>query len=193
MEAKFEFTLSNGQICRFEARYKAKLTEKITDADGYKIVTGNEVTEDALLTAFVGNKEISECNNPNFWTLTDTTKGYKKVWGLPVGFNDPKKAQEYEAWIQKVIESGKSPEVKELDKKKRQLEIKKYQTILEAAEKQENIPTNAEKQAYLKIYRNTYNEGGEGWKPEIISKEEYEYAKKRLKKLEELQRKTEKC
>lgn len=64
-------------------------------------------------------------------------------------------------------------------------EITRLEKIIAKAEQQNEIPTKAEKAEKLRAYNNLHNEGGEGYVPWIVSREEYETAKEELKKLEE--------
>ena len=61
---------------------------------------------------------------------------------------------------------------KEIEKK-----IKAAKETIEKAEAQEDIPTRAEAQRRMKEYNDINNEGGFGYVPYIVSREEYEEAK----------------
>lgn len=56
-------------------------------------------------------------------------------------------------------------------------EINAAMEIITKAEAQADIPTAAEAADRIKQYNNVYNEGGEGYVPEIITAEQYEQAK----------------
>lgn len=62
-------------------------------------------------------------------------------------------------------------------------EIAHLEKIIAKAEQQAEIPTKEEKAEQLRAYNNLHNEGGEGYVPWIVSREEYQAAKKDLKKL----------
>lgn len=64
-------------------------------------------------------------------------------------------------------------------------EIARLEKIIEKAEQQKEIPTTAEKAEQLRAYNNLHNEGGEGYVPWIVSREEYQAAKEELKRLKE--------
>lgn len=64
-------------------------------------------------------------------------------------------------------------------------EIARLEKIIKKAEQQNELPTKAEKAAKLKAYNNLHNEGGEGYVPWIVSREEYQAAREELKRLKE--------
>lgn len=65
------------------------------------------------------------------------------------------------------------------EKKAKEIErqIEYWKQIIKMAEAQQDIPSREEVKKRLKIYNDTYNEGGEGFLPYIVSREEYESAK----------------
>ena len=91
-------------------------------------------------------------------------------------------------WI--ITEEEKAKYI-ELNKKKLEQERKKdieeqikyWQEIIAKAEAQKCIPTKEQKKAMLKEYIDTYNEGGEGYVPQIISIETYNNAHEMLSSL----------
>ena len=62
-------------------------------------------------------------------------------------------------------------------------EVAALESIIATAEAQASIPTKAEHAAYLRRLNNLYNEGGEGYLPSRITREQYEQAKARLSEL----------
>ena len=55
--------------------------------------------------------------------------------------------------------------------------------VISMAESQKDIPTDAEKRERLAAYNDLYNEGGSGYLPSIISREDYDAAKRELTEL----------
>lgn len=187
MRGTFEFKLKSGKVCTIEATYECVMETEIFDADGQKIA-GQAKPSTAgrcSMTAYIDGKEIDSCNNPSFWQLIDVNNGTAKgIWGIKIGFTDMEDARKYEEWITGIMESGKSDEVKAYEKAEKEKEnkekIENAKKIIEKAEKQEDIPIQAEAERRMKEYNETMNEGGEGYVPHIISLEEYEFAKKIL-------------
>ncbi|MCV2519429.1 hypothetical protein LDK59_02970 [Melissococcus plutonius] len=66
-------------------------------------------------------------------------------------------------------------------------ELDRLNNIIETAEKEgiENLMNESEKRVYLRVYNNAQNEGGEGYIPRIVSREQYEAALVDLAKLQE--------
>lgn len=77
------------------------------------------------------------------------------------------------------IEAGeKTVSTKEIDKEEKET-YDRYAHTVEKAEEQgvDGLMTDAEKTDYLNAYHKVQNEGGQGFLPNIISKEQYEHAK----------------
>ena len=68
----------------------------------------------------------------------------------------------------------------EAERKECEETIKYLEATIARAEAQRDIPSRAEAKRQMKAYNDVYNEGGEGYVPHIISREEYEAAKERL-------------
>lgn len=184
MNGTFEFKLSNGSVCKLEAEYECIMKNESLDADGVEIIgelKPNDIGK-SRLAAYVDGKKIDESSNKSFWKLIDIKTGAKKIWGLNVGFAKPEDANNYEKWIDEIIEGGKSDEVKAYEKAKTEKEnkekIERAKEIIAKAEHQKDIPSKSEAQRRMKQYNAAANEGGEGYVPYIVSVEEYEYAKK---------------
>ena len=173
------------------ADYSEKLVEKIHYLDGDVIHTGKmEKEENAYIAIYVDGKKIDECfSGTNWWSLIDVKvkEDYKRIWGLNGVAFSPETAEEIEKFLAEVIAAGKNEEVTAFENQKkseeREEEITRYKRIIELAEKQADIPKREEKQRRLKEYNDIHNEGGEGWLPTIIDKDEYENAKKRIEEL----------
>lgn len=107
----------------------------------------------------------------------------KKIWGLTTGFTeDSGFAPKYEAWLNTLIDGGTTDEVKaykaDQKRKERAEEIERAKKLMAKAEKQKTIPAKAEAKRMMRQYNELMNEGGEGFVPHIISREEYDYALK---------------
>ena len=180
MKKEFKWTLSSGKEAKIVAEYAEILETEILNVDGYKIEGEKKPTINSKLTAYVDDKQVDSCNNSDFWCLVDVN-GVKKIWGMKIGFNNLDIAAEYEKFISKVKETGKSTEVKQYEKDKEAeqqaetIEIAKQ--IILRAERQKNIPTAEEAKRIKMEYNRIYNEGGDGYVPEIISIEQYNWAK----------------
>lgn len=189
MESSFTWILSNGKEARLEAKYDCVMRADTLYADGYNIPTEPkpETAGNCNMVLYVDGQRIDSCYNPSFWQLIDikdTPKtGVRKIWGLKAGMM-PDVAARYEDWLAKLIEAGTSDEVKEYraaEKAKEDAkEIAAAKRLIEKAEKQREIPPRAEAERQMKRYNDINNEGGEGFVPYIINREEYEAAKCRL-------------
>ena len=71
----------------------------------------------------------------------------------------------------------------EKKEKERQDDILYYKSVIAKAEKQKDIPSPEEAARRRKIWNDINNEGGEGYVPDIVDSERYEYAKGELEKL----------
>ena len=159
---------------------------KTTNLDGDVFVLDKKETiTNATLTALVDGEVFTICKDINFWVMIDTgTEGIERLWGIEgIGFTS-EMAREIEKFLEDVIEGAKSDDIKKEEAKRKEedtiREIEKAKKVIEKAEKQQSIPTLAEVRQKEKDWNNLYNEGGEGYTPHIISKEEYENAKKVL-------------
>ena len=112
----------------------------------------------------------------------ETMKGHKvrKVHDLQLAIVDPKVWKAYEAWIAEAVEEGTTEEVKEYLAKQKATwdaaDLAEARHVVELAEKQKDIPPQEEANRRMKWWNDTYNEGGEGVVPEIISREQYNRA-----------------
>ena len=69
------------------------------------------------------------------------------------------------------------------DEKETAEEIAEIRTLLAAADPQADIPSPEEAKARREAYNNLYNEGGEGYVPQIIDSRQYEMLTARLAEL----------
>lgn len=191
MKGTFEYNLRNGSVCRIEAEYECVMENEEIDADGWKVQGKAKPTDigRSRLTAYIDGKKVDSCTDKNFWDLIDAKEGIKKVWGLNIGFSNPEDAKQYEEWIAGIIEDGKSDGVKAYEREKQDREakarIKRAKEIIAKAEKQSDIPARSEAKRQMKRYNDAVNEGGFGYVPYIVCREEYDEALKIVKEAEE--------
>lgn len=60
-----------------------------------------------------------------------------------------------------------------------------WKGLIEKAERQPDIPTREEVQRRIRAWNNVQNEGGDGYRPLIISREDYDFAVEQLRELGE--------
>jgi hypothetical protein len=178
-----KWTGTRGNEFELRAECKITLIEKILDADGQKIPTSEYVEdEEANLEAYIDGKRVGSSWNTDFWEIIDVTgTSYKRIWGIEKMGMTAKQAEKVELFLNEVIAEGTTEEVKEAriikDAKEKARIIKNAKEIIAKAEAQNEIPTAEEYKTYRKNYNNLHNEGGEGYIPTMITKEEYDYAK----------------
>ena len=184
MKKTFTWIGAKGNKFELEAECTMEVRNIVLDADGIEYETKKkEICINAKLIAKVDGKVVETCNNINFWRIIDLENGLKRIWGInSIGFN-AEIAAEIEKFLNKVIESAKTEEVKEFEAEKRDKEatneIRTAQRIIEIAEVSPKhadgkLYTYNELQDYLKSYNNMFNEGQEGYLPRYVCQEEYE-------------------
>lgn len=177
------WTGSRGNKIELRARCEISMATKTIDLDGDIIESGKEPRTKADLELWVDDKKVDSCWNTAFWKLIDCN-GYKKVWGLPVMMTE-EQAEKVEKFLNDIIENGKSEDVKEHEAAKRAqekaeetAEAKKIINAAETTRRNEDgtLMTQAQARAWQTRYNNLHNEGGEGYVPEIITREDVKYA-----------------
>ena len=181
------WTGSKGNKIELRASCAITMQSRTADLDGHIITLDKEPSTDANLELWVDEKKIDSCWDINFWRIIEAQKGFKKIWGLPVGMTD-EQASITEAFLNEVIESGKTETVIEYETAKADAEKAKEkaeaQKIIDAAAKYTTpIMTNAEYKVWAKRYNDVNNEGGEGYIPDRITVEQLERANKILEEL----------
>ena len=188
----YEWKSTQGKTIRLEAEYTERVEDEIIWADGDEINTGDKkIVVRANLVAYVDGKKIASCWNVNFWKIIDLTsapiKGLKKIWGIERIAFTAERAEEIEAFLNDVIENGRIEEANEIraerQKAKDAEEIERAEKIIAKAEAQKDIPSREEAERWMKWYNDAINEGGEGFVPYVISREEYEEAKQTVARL----------
>lgn len=194
MKGTFEFKLRNGSTCTIKATYECVMENEIVNDNGEKITLRSSKPKTAgkcNMTAYIDGKKYNNCWNPSFWGLIESKENPQKkvIWGLNIGFWNDEDAIRYEEWIAKIIDGGKSDEVKAYEKEMIEKEINRIvesaKKTIEKAESQKEIPTKEEVKKKEKWYNDIYNEGndeGDVYIPWIVSIEEYKHAKEVLAK-----------
>lgn len=179
---RYEWKLTDGRTITLEAEYTETVRDEIVNLDGDICNTGKrEIVKKAMLTAYIDGKKHDSCTNVNFWSIIDVQPGIKKIWGIHNIAFTPERAAEIEAFLASVIEDGRDNEAEEIRAEKKAEEtkeqIKAAEDTIARAEAQADIPARAEAQRRMKEYNDINNEGGSGYVPYIVSREEYERAK----------------
>lgn len=186
MKSTFEWTLTDGRSAKLEAEYSCTMQSEIMYADGYNIPAAPKPgATDCNMIAYIDGAQVASSHDPNFWQLIDAPKrpGFRIIGGLKVGF-PVETAARYEQWLAELIEAGTTDEVKaylaEKQKKKDAEACAAAKALIEKAEKQGKIPSEREARRMMEEYNNIHNDGGYGFVPHIISREEYDAAKRVL-------------
>lgn len=182
------WTGKTGRAMELRARYSIRVSERVENLDGDKINMGKEVVEDAALELWVDGKREGLSYTVENWIIYNHAKGFKAIKGLPVGMTD-EQAVIVEAFLAEVIASAVSSEVEEIETEKEEKEMaEKIEIAKEIIAKVENGTKLMSAKGYeywKKQCNNFWNEGGEGYIPERITTEQYEWAKKILEKNKE--------
>jgi hypothetical protein len=179
------WTGRSGNKITLKASCETKIVENFADVDGDKVLLGTKSLERANLELWVDGKKIEDCWNTGFWKIVDNKEtGLKKIWGLPVVMEEGQ-AKKVEEFLKFVIENGKTEDVKKYEQKlseeKKEKEISNAIEIIEKSKTTSKnadgtLMTEAEAKKWMKRYNDLYNEGGDGYIPEIITKEQVQYA-----------------
>lgn len=188
----FEFE-QLGKTIRIEIEYNHKMNKEEAWLDGDVVGMPAEPHESCTAKVYANGMLKYKTNRATaYWLkLSDTVKemkGYsvRTIHDLELAIIEPKVWEAYTAWINEVIEEGTTDEVKEYLNKKQEekdaLEVAEAKRIVKLAESQKDIPSREEANRRMKWWNDTYNEGGEGVVPEIISKEQYDRAQEIIRK-----------
>jgi len=171
-----KWTNSKGNVIELTATIETKIVNETISDDGWVREIENKIEKiSAELIATLDGKIIDTCRDVNFWEVITTPNGYKKIRGISTIGMTEEQGKLVTAFLNQAIESMKSE-----DNITNEKEIKNAKYIIEKAEAQSDIFTEKETIIYLKNYNNLYNEGGEGYLPTLITKEQYELAKSKL-------------
>lgn len=165
-----------------------------------KRLDGVEVGEEVIITAkveiVVNGNVVEKGNHANvleYSRFTDTfferaklnpSKKYTKVGDKAITEGDQAGLAINEAIREMKEEIAAAFNTKTVEQVEKENEIAVAEYIIAKAEKEgvENLMTLAQLKAWKKRYNDFYNEGGEGYIPEKISREQYEQAVQTLNK-----------
>lgn len=197
MEDTLKLTLTSGTEITLVAEYSEAMEEEISDSDGYKITLSPRPVKRGSLKAYIDGKLVNSCSSPESWRLFDTTNEKalaagctKGIYGIKVALTEANAAL-YKEWIDRIIEEGMTEEVREYraEKARKAKEYEKASALnyIARAEKYmesgNDLMTAEEYRKWARNYNNAANEGGDGYVPELPTKEGYEAAKKYIESL----------
>jgi hypothetical protein len=174
-----------GNKYELRAQCEIRMVDNTIDADGDILVIGKKPYSDGILEFWMDGNLIESSCNVDLWSVTDAYDNLKKVRGLSRCGLLPAQAELVAAFLKDVKESGKTEEYKayeaEHKAKERAGRVAEAQKVVdEAAKYTQPLMTEAEYRAWKKRYNDTYNEGGDGYIPSLITIEQFERAKKIL-------------
>lgn len=178
----YKWNLRDGREVVLEAEYSEEVVSTTIWADGDIIPNEKEIRDHAMLTAYIDGKRWDSCRFASFWSVIDCrAEGMKKIWGIKgIAFTQDR-AKEINAFLQGVIADGRCPEAEEIRAKKEAewmaKEIEEARRTITKAEMQLDIPDKKEARRRMYEYNQLMNDGGDGYVPYIVSREEYEAAK----------------
>lgn len=197
MENTLKLTLVSGREITLVAEYSEAMEEEISDSDGYKITLSPRPVKRGSLKAYIDGKLVDSCSSPESWQLVDIINEVaqasgctKAIYGIKVALTE-QNANLYKEWIDKVIEDGTTAEAREYraEKARKEIEYEKTSALnyIARAEKYmesgQKLMTAEEYRKWARNYNNVANEGGDGYVPELPTKEGYEAAKKYIESL----------
>lgn len=197
MENTLKLTLTSGTEITFVAEYSEAMEEEISNSDGYKITLSPRPVKRGSLKAYIGGKLVDSCSSPESWGLCDvinevalTSGCTKAIYGIKVALTE-QNANLYKEWIDSVIKEGTTEEAREYhaEKARKEKEYEKASALnyIAHAEKYmesgNDLMTAEEYRKWARNYNNAVNEGGDGYVPELPTKEAYEEAKKYIESL----------
>lgn len=169
---------AKGNELRFEISYTKEVVEVERNLDGY-IVTANEVSEEQEIKLYVNGQLTAE---GNYLYIDNNENGiYIRMGNKAITLTE-EQAADLNKIFEEVKEEGKSEEAKAIENEEIEKEIEEAKAIVEKAEQQRDIPSYQEARLREKSYNNLHNEGGDGYVPHIIDKDEYNWALKVLSK-----------
>lgn len=185
MKGTFDYTSEkSGRSFVLEVEYECVMKSQTHWLDGDVIEGKPKPMERGKLRLLEGGKKLRETSITDTWSKAhwDERNGAWTVQGLGFGFTDEETANRYNAWLDGIIEQGTTDEVKAYraaeEARQAANRVEHAKKVIEKAEKQADIPSDAEARRREKEWNDIYNEGGDGYVPHIISMDEYEEAKR---------------
>jgi hypothetical protein len=177
-----EYTSPTGAAIRIEIEYSKQYEDIEHDLDG-DIIIVREITASQSVKIYMNGElkakdyapnEITEANKM-FYAQAPVGSVVIKGSGIFICINGH--TEEIMTAYREAVAEGTSEECKAEEQKEHQAEIERAKELISRAESQKDIPTAAEHKIWARNYNNVVNEGGEGYIPVIITKEQYESAK----------------
>lgn len=188
MKNSYEFT-KRGDTVEIRYEYRKEVVSRTGNADGYEIDLGEEIHETDNAVVFVNGRKFTD-GQP---ILVDEDIAGIKAGTLLIGnlrIVDEQLKADILAMVEKTKAEGITPdaeamEIEEIAKTK-DVVLAKAQSIIE---KSKTTRRNADgslmnqEQAleWRRHYNDVVNEGGDGYVPEIITQEQYDWATDQLK------------
>ena len=163
----YKFNTQSGKEVKLEISYTIEKVNFNRDLDGYGYQK-QEVVENGEIKIYVEGKE--------FGTITDLYLPEGK--NFRIGNAIIKLTDEQRAEINAIITALK--EDAKVEEEVEEVEIEEVKAIVEKAESQKEIPAYETANGMEREHNEIYNEGGEGYVPHIIDKDEYRRALKAL-------------
>lgn len=177
---EFITTTKDGREIKIVATYVSELTVS-PYLKNYPFAVRDYIsTCGSSMIAYVDGVRIKgSSTNPAFWRLIET-QGIKKIWGMPIGFDDPDKIDAYNAFLKEVMQDDDEVVAFRAaeDAKKAAAELERCKRIVAKCEAGWMVETGEEASAKRESWNNLHNEGGEGYVPTWYTKAAYEEAKK---------------
>lgn len=184
-------TTAKGTELLLEAKINSEIRESEIDMDGFVFKGDLKLYESSDYTIKKDDKVVArgDLKNTVNWPRETTYQGYTGiVFGQVLiskeSFEKIKTAYE-ESLTEEHSKSDVKAYIEKHDAEKKEHELNRAKSIIAAAEKQVQIPTRAELKEIQEKWNNIYNEGCEGYVPQMITKEEYDSALKTLKEFHE--------
>lgn len=193
----FEWT-KNGHQYKIEAEYNVFLQDETIDSDGYIVTIGKRLVNHNYIAIFVDGVKHEEnigCGL-KLWSAREYRRlfqtgskevfpeGSKKIEGLNVVLTDPEIITNVEKFFEEVIAEGQTEEIAEViakdEAENKASHIRAAKSIIAKAEKEiamnGKLLTEKEVKLWQENLNNVVNEGGEGYIPDRVTAEAYEWA-----------------
>lgn len=175
---EFITTLKNGREMKIVATYVSELTVDPMVCN-YPNMPRDYVSHyGSVMVAYIDGVKIQHTStDPSFWRLIDTN-GIKKIWGMPIGFEDPEKINAYNAFLVDLMqEDDEVIAFKQAAKRKKtEEELKYYRQVVAQCNAGWMVETEEEVKKKRKQWNDLHNEGGDGYVPTWYTRAQYEYA-----------------
>lgn len=194
-----------GTEVKVSYEYRERVVDDALNADGDIICVRKKVVKNSDLKFIVGNKTytVNELSISDYMTgqtaekcrELNVNKCYRSEYeyekkGRVVFIFDQDNVNSIDKLIKQTIENNKNEEVTKIEtaqnEEKKQKQKKYAQEIIEKSKKtiknsDGSLMNNSQARAYRIRWNNLYNEGGEGYIPEIITLEMFEKAQEIMK------------